>query len=123
MRRRSSEIAGNDKNLFPRVIYMKICSSVGARFASLTRDGGDFGWGLSTGACEINGPDEKNFLAMAINSNMNAGGASRGSISRNYESCRDASAYAHFERLFRSALRGHGLSFRRDSGECSVYSR
>jgi hypothetical protein len=31
--------------------------------------------------------------------------------------------YSDFERLFRLALRGYGLSFRWDIGECSVFSR
>src|SRR5439155_24738320 len=68
-------------------------------------------------------PDKKNLLAMAINSNMNAGGASRGSISRNYERYRDAFACPVFGRLFRLALRGDGLLFQRVRGECSVYSQ
>src|SRR5206468_11360594 len=67
--------------------------------------------------------DKKNFLAMPIHSDMKAGGVSRGSMCRNYEGVGHSSVYLYFERLFRPALRGHGLSFQWDSGECSVFSR
>ena len=39
-------------------------------------------------------------------------------MSRNYETRRDASAYAHFERLFRPTVRGYGLPIRWIGGEC-----
>ena len=90
---------------------MKICSIVGARFASLNRGAGDFGWGLSMGACEINGVNKKNLLAMAIHSDMKAGGVSLGTISRTYEGVGNPSVYSYFERLLRPGLRGDGLPF------------
>jgi hypothetical protein len=68
-------------------------------------------------------PDKKNFLAMPIQSDMKTGGESQGTISRNYEGVGNPSVYPYFERLFRPALRGHGLLFQRDSGECSGYSQ
>jgi len=69
-------------------------------------------------------PDKKNFLAMPIHSDMKAGGLSRGTISRGYEAVgKNPSVYLYFERRLRLARLGYGLSFRRDSGECSVYSR
>src|SRR5437667_675083 len=58
-------------------------------------------------------PDKKNLLVMAIDSDMKAGGVSRGSVSRNYERYRDAFACPVFGHLFRLALRGHGLPVRR----------
>ena len=121
MRSRSSEIAGNDNDLFPRVIFMKI-SSVGADFEVLTTAGKTLD-GFVGRTCENKWPDKKNLLAMAIDSDMKGGGVSPGSISRNYEGVGDRSVYFYFARLFRPALRGHGLSFQRDSGECSVYSQ
>ena len=57
---------GRRQNLFPPVIDMKIYGGVGVKFASLNSDEGDFGWGLSTAACEINGVNKKNLLAMVI---------------------------------------------------------
>ena len=65
----------------------------------------------------------KNLLAMAIDSDMKAGGESLGTISRNYEGVGIPSVYPYFEWPFRPALRGYGLSFQRDSGECSVNSQ
>jgi len=59
---------------------------------------------------------------MAIDSDMEEGRASRGSISRNCENDRNPSVYSDFERLFRPALRGHGLPFRRVGGECAVFA-
>ena len=56
-------------------------------------------------------PDEKNFLAMSIQSDMKAGGESLGTISRNYEGVGSPSVYPYFERLLRPVLRGHGLPF------------
>jgi hypothetical protein len=50
---------------------------------------------------------------MAIGSDMNEHGGSRGSISRDCENDRNPSVYSvrlrRIERLFRPALRGHGL--------------
>ncbi len=61
---------------------------------------------------------------MGINSNMNVGGGeSLGTRSRNYEGVGNPSLYLYFGRLFGPALRGHGLLFQRDGGECSVYSQ
>jgi hypothetical protein len=61
---------------------------------------------------------------MPIQSDMKTGGASLGTISRGYEGVgKNPSVYPYFERLFRAALRGHGLLFQRDSGECSGYSQ
>jgi len=77
--------------------------------------------GFVGGTCENKWPDKKNLLAMAIDSDMKAGGLSQGTISRNYEGVGHSSVYPYFERLFRSTLRGYGLSFQWDSGECSVY--
>jgi hypothetical protein len=51
-------------------------------------------------------PEKKNLLAKPIHSDTKAGGVSPGSISRNYERRWDASAYDHFERLFRPVVRG-----------------
>jgi len=68
-------------------------------------------------------PDEKNFLAMSIQSDMKAGGESLGTISRNYEGVGIPSVYSYFQRLFWLALRGHGLPFQWDSSERSVYSQ
>jgi hypothetical protein len=76
------------------------------------------------GTCEINGPDKKNFLAMAINSNMNVGGGeSRGTISRNYEGVGNPSVYPYFHWLFRLALRGDGLPFQRLSSKRAADSQ
>jgi hypothetical protein len=61
----------------------------------------------------------ENLLAMVINSDTNKGGASRGSISRNCENIRNPSVYADFERLFRPALLGRGLSFQWVSVACA----
>jgi hypothetical protein len=68
-------------------------------------------------------PDRKNFLAMSIQSDMKAGGESQGTISRNYEGVGNPSVYPYFERLFRPALRGHGLSFQRISSKRAADSQ
>jgi hypothetical protein len=68
-------------------------------------------------------PDEKNFLAMSIQSDMKAGGESQGTISRNYEGVGNPSVYPYFERLFRPALRGHGLPFQWISSKRAADSR
>jgi hypothetical protein len=57
-------------------------------------------------------PDKKNFLAMAIDSDMNGcGSISRGSRRRNYEGVGNPWVYCYFEWLFRFALLGHGVPF------------
>jgi hypothetical protein len=50
------------------------------------------------------------------------GGASRGTISRNCENIQNPSVYANFERLFRPALRRHGLQFRWVCGKCAGFA-
>jgi len=63
-------------------------------------------------------PKQKNFLAMAIDSDMKAGGVSPGTISRNYEGVgKNPSIYPYFERLCRPALRSRGLPFRRQRSQ------
>jgi hypothetical protein len=84
---------------------------------------GRFRMGFIDGCLRNKWPDKKNFLAMPIHSDMKAGGVSLGTISRGYEGVGHSSVYPYFERLFRSTLRGHGLFFQWDSGECSVYSQ
>jgi hypothetical protein len=67
---------------------------------------------------------QKKLLAMTIASDTNErGGLSPGSISRNYEGVGNSSVCPYFGRLLRPALRGRRLQFRRDSGQCSVYSQ
>jgi hypothetical protein len=82
--------------------------------------------GLSTGTfCEINGLNKKikKLLAMTIDSDTNEGRRIAGSISRSYESVGNPAVYRYFERLFRPALRGHGLLFQRVGGECAGHSQ
>jgi hypothetical protein len=67
----------------------------------------------STGHLQNKWPEQRNLVAMAVDSDTSKGGASRGSISRNYENDRNPSVYSYFERLFRPTLRGGGLPFRR----------
>jgi hypothetical protein len=54
---------------------------------------------------------------MTIDSDTNKGGASRGTISRNCENAWSHTVYSAFERLFRAALWGDDLPFRRVGGE------
>ena len=68
-------------------------------------------------------PRKKSFLVIGIESDMKAGGVSLGTISRNYEGVGNPSVYSYFERLFRPALRGHRLSFRRISSKRAADSR
>ncbi len=63
--------------------------------------------------CEINGLNKKKLLAMTIDSDTKEGRRIAGSISRSYESVGNAAIYCYFEQLFRPALRGHHLPFRR----------
>ena len=63
--------------------------------------------------CENKWPDKKNLLAMAIVSDMKAGGESPGSISRSYEGVGNRFLCLYFDRRLRSALRSHGLPFQR----------
>jgi hypothetical protein len=72
----------------------------------------------STGTCKINGPKEKNLLAMKIDPGMkDGGGASRGSITRIYEGVGNP-VYLHFEWLLRAALWRHRLLFQRIGSQC-----
>ena len=60
---------------------------------------------------------------MAIDSDTNQRGESRGLIRRSYESVgKNPSVYSYFERLLRPALRGHGLPFQRVGGECAGFA-
>jgi hypothetical protein len=68
-------------------------------------------------------PEQKNLLAMAIDSDTNKGGASGGSISRNCENAWSHSVYSAFERLLRPALLGHGLPIQRVGGECAGFAQ
>jgi hypothetical protein len=79
--------------------------------------------GFVGGTCKNKWPDKKNLLAMAIDSDMKAGGVSQGTISRNYEGVGSPSVYPYFQRLFGLAMRGHYLRFQRISGQCSVHSQ
>ena len=75
---------------------------------------------MCLGGLQNKWPQQKNLLAMKIDSDNNrGGGASRGTISRSCENGCIHSVYSALERLFRSALRGHGLLFRRLGGECT----
>jgi hypothetical protein len=65
----------------------------------------------------------KNLLAMTIDSDINEGGESRGSISRNCENAWGHSVYSAFERFFCLALRGHSLPFQWVGGECAGSSQ
>ena len=56
-------------------------------------------------------PEQRNLLVMAIDSATKAEHEIRGSVCD-----RD------FDRLFRPALRGHGLPFRRVGGECASFA-
>jgi hypothetical protein len=87
---------------------------------------------LSMGACEINGLNRgqekvkkkinKKLLAMAIDSDTNRGGASRGAISRTHENHRSLSVYSYFERFCRPALGGN-LPVQRLPGERPIDTR
>jgi len=74
------------------------------------------------GACENKWPQQKNLLAMTIDSDRKEHGASRGTISRSCENACCHSVYSALERLFRSAVRGHGLPFQRLGGECTGFA-
>jgi hypothetical protein len=98
-----------------RVIYIEIWRRIAARFESLPMSGTRReGWGDSGsghyGYLRKKWPGEKNLLAMKIDPDIDdCGGASRGSISCNYEGVESTSFYPYFERIFFCALRGHDL--------------
>jgi hypothetical protein len=70
-----------------------------------------------------NGPNREILLAMTIDSDIKDGGASRGSISPNYENLgKNPSVYPYYERLFGPALRGYGLPFQRVGDECAGFA-
>lgn len=63
----------------------------------------------------------KKLLAMTIHSDTNSGFGLPLSTGLRRETTKNRCLYFDFERLFRPALRGHGLSFQRDSSKRSVY--
>jgi hypothetical protein len=67
---------------------------------------------------------QKNLLVIKINSDIEGGGASQGTIRRTYEkNYYIHSLYSALERLFRCALRGHGLQIQWLGGKHSIHSR
>ena len=86
----------------------KILAALAKRFADL--------W-----ACKKNGPGRKRVLAMIFMSDTNNG------VRRPLSTClrreKDYCLYSDFDRFLRSALRGHGLPFRRISSKRTVYSQ
>jgi hypothetical protein len=65
----------------------------------------------------------KTVLTPYIHPNITGADESRGpAISRNYERRRDASTYAHFERLFRSGRARHDLAVQRVGIECTGFA-
>ncbi len=74
---------------------------------------GRFWIGFIDGCLRNKRPEQKNLLAMAIDSDANEGGASRGPISRNWEKDRNPSVYPirlrRIERLSRPVLGRYGL--------------
>jgi hypothetical protein len=62
-------------------------------------------------------------IAMEIDSDSKGGGgASRGSISRNYAEDRTAFSRSFFGHCFRPALGGDGLPFQRIGGACAEFA-
>ena len=61
-------------------------------------------------------PEQRNLLAMTMDSDTNRSGESPGTISRNCENAWSHSVYSAFERLSRLAVRGCGLRFQRVGG-------
>jgi hypothetical protein len=89
---------------------------------SWTRVGGRFWIGFIDGCLRNKWSEQKNLLAMTIDSDTNKSGASRGTISRNCENSRNPTVYAGFERFFRPALWSYGLPFQRVGGKCAGFA-
>jgi hypothetical protein len=66
--------------------------------------------------------EQKNLLAMAIDSDTDAEYEIRSSVCKPQNCENDRNPYSDFERLFRPALRGYGLRVGRLGGECAGFA-